>query len=277
MNNVINDGVDLKVVGIIKANDEDTKANYIGYKHTLVEYTLANIAKTDIYKKQINNMKTNIITNQEFDGVSSSYEDTCKKLGVVDIDAPSTINIYPKDFDSKQEIIKMIDEYNKKQKDDGREDLTITYSDLIKSVVSSVTRVIDIISAVLIGFVAISLIVSSIMISIITYISVLERTKEIGILRAIGASKKDVTRVFKAETIIEGLLAGCMGVGVAMLICVPINLIVSKFAKLDNIASVPILSAVLLILLSVVLNVIAGLIPAKMAAKKDPVEALRNE
>ncbi|MBR2787365.1 MAG: ATP-binding cassette domain-containing protein [Clostridia bacterium] len=277
MNNVINNGVDLKVVGIIRANEDSTKADYIGYKHSLVEYTLENIAETNIYKQQINNKTTNVITNKEFDGVTSSYEDICKKLGIVDINNPDTINIYPKDFDAKQQIMTMIDEYNNKQKSAGREDLVISYTDLIKTVVSGVTNIVKMVSAVLIGFVAISLVVSSIMISIITYISVLERTKEIGILRAIGASKKDVTRVFKAETIIEGLLAGCLGIGVAMLICVPINVIVSKLAKLDNIAQVPLTSALFLILLSVILNVIAGLIPAKMAAKKDPVEALRNE
>ncbi|MBR3152144.1 MAG: ATP-binding cassette domain-containing protein [Clostridia bacterium] len=273
MNDVINKGVDLKIVGIMQVKNEDTKANYIGYTHYLTEYALKNIAQTDIYKEQINNEDYNVITNEEFDGVTSSYEDTCKKLGVIDIDEPNTINIYPKDFDSKQELIGLIDEYNKGKSDDDK----ITYSDLMKVMVDSITKIVKMVSALLIGFVAISLIVSSIMISIITYISVLERTKEIGILRAIGASKKDVTRVFKAETIIEGLLAGGLGVGIAVLITIPANIIVNKLAHIENIAKLPILYAVALILLSILLNVIAGLIPAKMAAKKDPVEALRNE
>ena len=148
---------------------------------------------------------------------------------------------------------------------------------MLKALVQGITSIITIVSFVLIGFVAISLIVSSIMISIITYISVLERTKEIGILRAIGASKKDVSRVFVAETIIEGLFAGCMGIIVAFLICQPINILVKKFADISNIAQLPIGGSLFLIALSVVLNVIAGIIPAKMAAKKDPVVALRNE
>ncbi len=271
MNDVINNGVDLKIVGIIRVKNEETEADYIGYTHGLVEYDLNNIAKTEIYNEQINNEEYNVITNEEFDGVTSSYEETCKKLGVVDINEPNTINIYPKDYDSKNEINALIDKYNDKHAD------KITYDDLIKTVVGSVTKIVKMVSAILIGFVAISLVVSSIMISIITYISVLERTKEIGILRAIGASKKDVTRVFKAETIIEGMLAGCLGVGVALLISLPVNIIVGKMANINNIAKLPILYALGLILLSILLNVIAGLIPARMAAKKDPVEALRNE
>ena len=273
MNDIIDKGTDLKIVGIMKVKDEETKANYVGYTHYLTEYALKNIAKTDIYKEQINNEDYNIITNEEFDGVSSTYEDTCKKLGVIDIDEPNTINIYPKDFDSKQKLIDLIDKYNKDKDDDDK----ITYTDLMKAMVKSITKIVKMVSALLIGFVAISLVVSSIMISIITYISVLERTKEIGILRAIGASKKDVTRVFKAETIIEGLLAGGLGVGIAVLITIPANIIVNKMAHIENIAKLPILYAIALIALSILLNVIAGLIPAKMAAKKDPVEALRNE
>lgn len=148
---------------------------------------------------------------------------------------------------------------------------------MIKTVIHGVTSIVTMISFVLIGFVAISLIVSSIMIAIITYISVLERTKEIGILRAIGASKKDITRVFRAETVIEGFIAGFLGIGITLLICVPINLIVSSLTGIHNIASMPLSSAIFLILLSIGLNVIAGRIPSKMASKKDPVEALRSE
>ena len=277
MNTIINNGVDLKVVGILRAKDDSAKSNYIGYKHSLVEYVLNNISKTEIYNDQINNKEYDVVTMAEFDGITGSYSETCKKLGLVDINNPDTINIYPKDFDSKQEIISMIEEYNKKQKEAGHEDRVIAYTDLIKTIVGGVTKIVKMVSAVLIGFVAISLVVSSIMISIITYISVLERTKEIGILRAIGASKKDVTRVFKAETIIEGLLAGALGIGVALLISMPVNFFVNKMAGIDKNAKLSLVSALVLILLSVLLNVIAGLIPAKMAAKKDPVEALRNE
>ena len=271
MNSIISKGIDLKIVGVLRAKDDSSEANYVGYTSKLTEYALNNIAKTDIYKEQINNEDYSVITNEEFDGVTSSYDETCRKLGVIDIDEPNIINIYPKDFDSKQEIISLINKYNENHEN------SIKYNDIIKTVVGSVTKIVQMVSAVLIGFVAISLVVSSIMISIITYISVLERTKEIGILRAIGASKKDVTRVFKAETIIEGLLAGCLGVGVALLICLPVNLIVNKVANIENIAKLPILYALGLIVLSLLLNVIAGLIPANMAARKDPVEALRNE
>ena len=171
----------------------------------------------------------------------------------------------------------MIDQYNEEKKKENREDLVIHYSDLMKSLVGGITNVVNIVSFVLIGFVAISLIVSSIMIAIITYISVLERTKEIGILRAIGASKKDVKRVFFAETIIEGFVAGVMGIVIALIISLPINAVVAVMAKLNGIASMRIDSAIFLILLSVGLNVLARAKPASMAAKKDPVEALRTE
>ncbi len=277
MKNLISNGLDMKVVGVLKAKDDGTTANVIGYKHSLTEYVINNIAKTDIYKEQTTNKEVNVLTGDKFDGIINTYENTCKTLGIADLNNPSSISIYPKDFDSKEKVIKYIEDYNEKQKKDNRNDLVVTYTDLIKTVISGVTSIINMVSIVLIGFVAISLIVSSIMISIITYISVLERTKEIGILRAIGASKKDVSRVFKAETIIEGLIAGGLGIGITLLICAPVNMIVKSLAKIDKIASLPMGSAVVLIILSVILTVIAGLIPSKMASKKDPVEALRSE
>ncbi len=277
MKNIVNSGLDVKIVGILKTKDNSTEANYIGYKNSLTEYVINNISKTDIYKAQTTNKDINVLTGEKFDGMDSSYESNCHLLGIADINDPDSINIYPKDFDSKQEIINLIENYNKQQNETGKKDLVLSYTDLIKSVVNGVTSVVNIVSYVLIGFVAISLIVSSIMISIITYISVLERTKEIGILRAMGASKKDVSRVFKAETIIEGLIAGLLGIGIALLISLPINLIVSSLVHIEKIASLPFASAVFLILLSVGLNVLAGHIPSKMASKKDPVIALRSE
>ena len=274
---IINNGLDVKIVGILRVKDDSTEANFVGYKSSLTEYVINNISKTDIYKNQTTNKDINVLTGEKFDGMDSSYESNCQLLGIADINDPDSINIYPKDFDSKQQVINLIENYNKMQNENGKTDLVLSYTDLIKTVVKGVTSVVNIVSYVLIGFVAISLIVSSIMISIITYISVLERTKEIGILRAMGASKKDVSRVFKAETIIEGLIAGLIGIGIALLISLPINLIVSALVHIEKIASLPFVSAIFLILLSVVLNVLAGHIPSKMASKKDPVIALRSE
>lgn len=277
LKNVVSNGLDIKVVGVLRVKDEDTESGFIGYKHSLTEYVINNISKTDIYKKQINNQEVNVLTNEKFDNITSTYEENCRILGIADLSDPSSINIYPKDFESKEKIVELIENYNKEQTSRNNKEKVISYTDLIKTVISGVTSIVTMISFVLIGFVAISLIVSSIMIAIITYISVLERTKEIGILRAIGASKKDITRVFKAETVIEGLIAGLLGIGIALLICVPVNLIVSSLTGIKQIASMPVGSAIFLLLLSIGLNVIAGSIPSKMASKKDPVEALRSE
>ena len=275
MKNKIGQGIDLKIVGVI-FNDKEV-SSYIGYKHGLTIQIMNEINKTSIYKKQMENTTVNVLTGNEFDEVSDTYDDLVKKLGLYNENEPSKISIYPKDFESKEKIVKEIEKYNKEKKDNKQNDLVIRYSDVMKSVVEGIKKAVNMVSYVLIGFVAISLIVSSIMISIITYISVLERTKEIGILRAIGASKKDIKRVFSAETIIEGFIAGALGVGITLLLSIPINAIVNATAKVKGIASLPFLSAILLILLSIVLNVLAGAKPASMAAKKDPVESLRSE
>lgn len=171
----------------------------------------------------------------------------------------------------------MISDYNEEQKNNNKEENVINYNDLVGILMSSVTGIVDIISYVLISFVSISLVVSSIMIGIITYISVLERTKEIGILRAIGASKKDVSRVFNAETLIVGLVAGVMGILITILLNIPINIIISNLAGVNNITKLPLKGAIMLIIISVVLTMIAGLIPSRIASKKDPVESLRSE
>ena len=205
--------------------------------------------------------------------MTSSYEENLTKLGIADLDNPDTINIYPKDFDSKEEITKIIEKYNE-GKEEGEE---ITYTDIVGIMMSSVSTIVNVISSVLIAFVAISLIVSSIMIAIITYISVIERTKEIGILRAIGASKKDISRVFNAETLIEGLTAGVLGILVTILLNIPINIIIKEVVNISNISVLPVNGAIILIIISVLLTVIAGFIPAKIASKKNPVEALRTE
>lgn len=187
------------------------------------------------------------------------------------------IYIYPKNFEAKESIGSIIEEYNQKQRDEGKEENVITYSDIVGTMMNSVTAIIDVISYVLIAFVSVSLVVSSIMIGIITYISVLERIKEIGILRSIGASKKDISRVFNAETLIVGATSGLLGIGITMLICIPANILIKSIAGVSNIASLPIVGGAILIAISIILTVIAGLIPSKLAAKKDPVEALRTE
>lgn len=209
---------------------------------------------------------------QAFSG--SSYDENMAKLGVSDIDSPSTINIYPKDFEAKEKISDIISDYNKSVKESEQ----ITYTDYIGLLLSSVTKIINAISYVLIAFVSISLVVSSIMIGIITYISVLERTKEIGILRAMGASKHDVSRVFNAETLIEGFTSGILGIGITLLLLIPINAVIRHLTNIEELAAIlPVQGAIILILISMFLTFIAGLIPSRMAAKRDPVTALRSE
>jgi len=207
----------------------------------------------------------------------ASYEKNLQTLGAINIDEPTSINIYPKNFDAKDKISEEIDAYNQKQKDEGKEENVINYTDMIGIMMKSVSQIINTISYVLIAFVAISLIVSSIMIGIITYISVLERTKEIGILRAIGASKKDISRVFNAETFIVGLISGLLGIGITVLLTIPINSMIYNITGVTVHTMVPPVAGIVLIAISMLLTIIAGLIPAKMASKRDPVEALRTE
>ena len=204
----------------------------------------------------------------------NTYEGVLRKLGYHTKDEPSTISIYPASFEGKEAILAFIDEYNAQVKDDSEK---VTYTDLIATVTSSITKIVDTISYVLIAFVAISLIVSSIMIAIITYISVLERTKEIGVLRAIGASKNDISKIFNAETFIEGLFSGVLGIVVTLLLCIPANAIARQHVDIDKVASLPIGYALILILISVILTFVAGFIPSRIAARKDPVAALRSE
>lgn len=209
-------------------------------------------------------------TDATFDGNKS-------KLGITDLDTPSQIDIYATNFDSKEKVQDIIKDYNKMQKDDGKEENVINYTDYVGIMMSSVSTIVNAISYVLIAFVAISLIVSSIMIGIITYISVLERTKEIGVLRSIGASKKDVSRIFNAETLIEGFVSGALGIIVTLLLCIPANAIIKNLTTISNVAQLPAAGAVILVIISMLLTLIAGFIPAKLAAKKDPVVALRSE
>ena len=204
----------------------------------------------------------------------TTYEDNLRILGVVDKESPSAISIYAKDFHSKEKISQLIEDYNKTVAEEDQ----ISYTDFVAIMMSGVSTIIDAISYVLIGFVSISLVVSSIMIGIITYISVLERTKEIGILRAVGASKRDVSRVFTAETIIEGFAAGAIGIGVTVLLCIPLNMILKLLSGISSLeAKLPPLAGLILVAISILLTLIAGFFPSRLAAKKDPVEALRTE
>ena len=208
---------------------------------------------------------------------AATYEGNLGKLSAADLSEPSRIKIYPKDFESKEQIIALIDAYNQRMRDEGREGSVIRYTDYVGALMSSVTDIVDTISYVLIAFVSVSLVVSSIMIGIITYISVLERTKEIGILRALGASKRDISRVFTAETLIIGLCAGLLGILVTWLLTIPINALIRSLTAVNAAAILPLGGAVILVLISVLLTVIAGAIPSRMAARKDPVVALRTE
>lgn len=207
----------------------------------------------------------------------SSFDGNLMKLGYADLERPSAIDIYPKDFESKAEIINTLDNYNERMQNSGNEEKVITYTDLVGTLMSSVTTIVNVVSYVLIAFVSISLIVSSIMIGVITYISVLERKKEIGILRSIGASKRDIRRVFNAETLIVGFVAGVIGIGSTVLLTIPVNAIVSARFGVEQVAQLPWQAGAILVAISMALTFLAGLIPSSAASRKDPVEALRSE
>lgn len=287
----------------------------IGYTKKLKEYVINKSNEADIVKEQKEKKETNVFSGLKFpteeekenDSISNltneqrmamsrlsseeiakmmetyttnkdaSYEKNLEKLAAIDLDNPTSIKIYPKNFEAKDKIADAIEAYNQKQREEGKEENVINYTDMIGLMMKSVSQIIDTISYVLIAFVAISLIVSSIMIGIITYISVLERTKEIGILRAIGASKKDISRVFNAETFIVGLISGLLGIGITVLLTIPINAVIYALAEVTVNAMVPPVAGIILVVISMLLTMIAGLIPAKMASKRDPVEALRTE
>ena len=287
----------------------------IGYTYALTEYIISQVNASDIVREQKASPDTDVFTGKPFsdpnaepepfdmstlsdealaymaslsdeekEGLiasysatsSATYEGNLRKLGVVDIESPNTISIYPKDFAAKEKIEEFIGDYNKANANEGS-GKTIHYTDYVGLMMSSVSTVINMISSILIAFVAISLVVSSIMIGIITYVSVLERTKEIGILKSIGASKKDISRVFNAETLIIGFVAGSLGIGITVLLTIPANMIIKAVSGVSGIAALPAIGAVLLVALSMGLTLIAGLIPSKIAANKDPVVALRTE
>ena len=330
MTNVVNNGTDIKVCGIIRPNDDAVSTSIssgIGYTAKLTEYIIEEVKNSEIAKAQLADTSVDVFTGVPFDndrnteltmddvnaymatlspeesaqmqamtsGMSddqilqlfsaslkarttdATLDSNKSKLGITDLDTPSQIDIYATDFDSKEKVQDIIKDYNKSQQDDGKEENVINYTDYVGIMMSSVSTIINAISYVLIAFVAISLIVSSIMIGIITYISVLERTKEIGVLRSIGASKKDVSRIFNAETLIEGFVSGALGIVVTLLLCIPANALIKHLTDISNVAQLPVAGGVILIIISMFLTFIAGLIPATLAAKKDPVVALRSE
>lgn len=330
MTNVVNNGTDIKVCGIIRPNDDAVSTSIssgIGYTAKLTEYIIEEVKNSEIAKAQLAETSVDVFTGVPFDndrnteitmddvnaymatlspeesaqmqamtsGMSddqilqlfsaslkarttdATLDSNKSKLGITDLDTPSQIDIYATDFDSKEKVQNIIKDYNRLQQDDGKEENVINYTDYVGIMMSSVSTIINAISYVLIAFVAISLIVSSIMIGIITYISVLERTKEIGVLRSIGASKKDVSRIFNAETLIEGFVSGALGIVVTLLLCIPANALIKHLTDISNVAQLPVAGGVILIIISMFLTFIAGLIPAKFAAKKDPVVALRSE
>lgn len=312
---IADQATDVKIVGIIKPADSTVSKTTMGgvyYSSQMRDYMIEQCSNSQIVQEQINHPDTNVLTGTAFsdgeemsiskltpeqqmamasmsqeelmsymstynENLNATYDSNLQKLGYIDLDNPTKINIYASSFEDKEEISNLINEYNEKEKAADRLANVITYNDFIGMMLSSVTSVINMISYVLIGFVSVSLIVSSIMIGIITYISVLERTKEIGILRAIGASKKDVSHVFNAETFIIGLASGCMGILITILLNIPISMIVENLTGVAHIASLPWQGGLILILISLLLTVIAGLIPSRFASKKDPVEALRSE
>ena len=311
MKDVVSKSPEINVVGIIKPSDSTVSQPTMGgvyYTKAMEVYVTSKTENAQIVIEQKTNPNINIFTQAEFasgqkmsmsnltneqmmqlssmsqeelmnymntynENINATYDSNLTKLGVVDYSNPTKISLYASSFDGKEKLGDLITSYNKKQTKSN----VITYNDFIGTMLSSVTSVVNIISYVLIAFVSVSLIVSSIMIGIITYISVLERTKEIGILRSIGASKKDITRVFNAETFIIGLISGVLGILITLVLNVPISVVVENMTGVAHIAKLPVNGAVFLIFIDLVLTILAGLIPSKIASKKDPVEALRSE
>lgn len=283
MTTVVNNAEEVKIAGIIRKNPDAASVSVssgVAYTKDLMPHIIDKVNETQIVKQQLADTEKDVFTGMSFDNDKTSIstlENNKSLLGIASEDNPSEIDIYAKDFDSKEKLQDFIKNYNDEVTADGRDEDTISYTDYVGILMSSVSTIITAISSVLIAFVAISLIVSSIMIGIITYISVLERTKEIGVLRSIGASKKDVSRVFNAETLIEGFVSGAMGIIITLILCIPANAIIKNVTDISNVAQLPVAGAVILVIISMLLTTIAGLIPAKMAAKKDPVVALRTE
>ena len=268
----------LKISGILRLKDGVTSGSITGtiaYNRAFTEKMIREQEKSELISAQKKAPAVNVLTGKPFatGSTTETYETNLKKFGAVQEDSPSAIYIYPTTFENKDYVVGLIDAYNADKKTEEK----ISYTDYIGLLLSSVTIIVNVVSYVLIAFVSISLIVSSIMIGIITYISVLERTKEIGVLRSIGASKRNISQVFNAETIIVGFFAGVLGIAITLLLNIPINIIINHFASIGTVASLPWAGGVILVVISTLLTFIAGLIPSGIAAKKDPVIALRSE
>jgi putative ABC transport system permease protein len=273
---------------VIKDNHLDAQLNTImsGYMQTVTKQMSTALSQAftfnpDVFKQAIKMNRDGAdmteLLKSMMNTEQSSYDNNMKKFGYCSFDDPSSISIYPQDFEKKQSVLDYLDHYNEKMKKIDEEKV-ITYTDVVGTLMSSVTDIVDVISYVLIAFVGISLVVSSIMIGVITYISVLERKKEIGILRAIGASKHNISQVFNAETFIVGLLSGLMGIGITLILLIPTNIIIHNVSNQASInAMLPVSGAIILILLSIGLTLLGGLIPSRKAAKEDPVKALRTD
>lgn len=276
---VLEDAISLKITGIIRPKDHMTEHSVslstISYTNALTDYLVTYSGKNSLVQAQLASPDINILTGEVFDeDMDHTYAAAVEALGIANPDTPSSISIYANNFEDKEAISDCIERYNKSVSTEEQ----ISYMDIVALLMSSVTSMVNMISYVLIAFVSVSLLVSSIMIGIITYISVLERTREIGILRAIGASKRDISRVFNAENVIVGLSAGALGVGIAYLLCIPINLLLHSLIGSDMVsASLPILTALILAGASTLLTLISGFLPSCWAAKKDPIAALRSE
>ena len=294
----LENGLTLRVVGIVRPSEDSVargmNGGSIGYLKSLTDAYITSARETEIVRAQMEHPETDVFTGlplakeatasagtlraQAAQTAQTTYAENLKTLGAADLSVPSSIVIYPKNFEAKKAITDYIDEYNARMEAEGHEERVLRYTDYIGVLLSGVTTIIDAITYVLIAFVAISLVVSSIMIGVITYISVMERRKEIGILRAIGASKRNVSEVFNAETFIIGLLAGAIGIGMTLLILLPGNAILHSLTGQQNInAALPATSGLILVALSTALTMLGGLIPSRSAAKCNPVIALRAE
>lgn len=334
MKRLVDGGTTLKLVGILKPNEDAISTSMrgsIGYTKALTDYVISETYARKIVKQQLEHPDTDVFTSIAFshgeeeeevemtmeevdaylstldeetqaqmtdymsdmtqeqilemftdqlqpETTDATYEGNLELLNVVDIDKPESMSIYAATFEAKNNISNQIEAYNKRVTDEGKEEYVINYTDIVGLMMSSISSIINVISYVLISFVAISLVVSSIMIGIITYISVLERTKEIGILRSVGASKRDISRVFNAETLIVGFVSGALGIIITILLTFPANSIIHNLTGISGVrAHLPMMSGIILVIISMILTLIAGLIPSRLAAKKDPVIALRSE
>lgn len=317
MKKVVADGTTVKITGIIRPKENSLGSSQtmggVYYPKEMKDYIIEESEKSPIVKEQKENKDINVFTGQKFsdsdekmsissltdqqkmamaqlsqedlmeyinsynENINATYNSNLQKLGVIDYNTPTSIEIYADTFDGKQDLEDLITKYNNEQEAEGKTENVLSYNDMVGTMLSGIRQVIDSISYVLIAFVSISLVVSSIMIGIITYISVLERRKEIGILRAMGASKWDITNVFNAETFIIGLLSGLIGVGLTALLDIPITMVIRNMTGVAITANIPWQGALILIIIELVLTMIAGFIPARIASRKDPVEALRSE